>query len=248
VDPGAQAARMSEDGSILDGVIERITGLNRQLGSPDRHKLDQYLESVRDIERRFRVAENRPSVALPHVARPAGIPDHWPDHVKLMFDLQVLALQADLTRVITFATAAEASVMTFPHLNISSSFHEISHHNNDAHKLALLSKINKSHSELFAYFLDKLEAVKEQGGSLLDHSLVLYGSDFSNPSLHSQRDLPIIVAGGGTRGVKGGRYVRVSGNGDGPPLTNLHLALLEKVGASTEKMGDSTGPLNCLDG
>jgi hypothetical protein len=244
LDPAAQAARASEDASILDVVTERIGSLNQRLGAPDRRKLDQYLESIRDVERRVRIASTGPAVELPNVPRPPGIPDNWPDHVKLMFDLQVLALQADLTRVITFTTAAEGTPLTFPHLDISMSWHEISHHNQEKLKLGLLSKINRNHSELFAYFLDKLEAIEEPGGSLLDNSLILYGSSFSDPSIHSQRNLPIIVAGGGAGRVKGGRYVRVVGDGDGPPLTNLHLALLEKVGVPTEKLGDSTGHLN----
>jgi hypothetical protein len=240
-DPVVQAARMADDLSILDVIGERITAVNRQLGAPDRRKLDQYLGTIRDMERRIRIAsDGGASLGLPRAPRPAGIPDNWLEHVHIMFDLQVLALQADLTRVITFATARETSGMTFPHLGISMEFHEISHHNNSKVKLDALSKVNRNHSELFAYYLDKLDAVREPAGSLLDQSLILYGSDLSNASVHSQRDLPIIVAGGAAGGVKGGRYIRVTGHDDGPPLTNLHLALLDKVGAPTEKMGDST--------
>jgi len=247
LDPAAQAVRTGDDASILDVVTERIAALNRQLGAPDRRKLDQYLDSIRDIERRISIASNRPAVDLPNMSRPAGIPDSWPEHVKLLFDLQTLALQADLTRVITFQTAAEGSTMTFPHLDLSMTFHEISHHNFEKYKLDALSKINKNHSELFAYFLDKLDGTPEAGGSLLDHSVILYGSDLSVPTVHSQRNLPIIVAGGAAGRVKGGRFVRVTGDGDGPPLTNLHLALLDKIGVPTEKMGDSTGKLNRLE-
>jgi hypothetical protein len=242
----AQVARTADDSSILDAVTERISSLNRQLGAPDRSKLDQYLDSIRDIERRIQVASSKAPVDLPNVHRPAGIPDSWVEHVKLMLDLQSLALQADLTRVITFQMATEASTMTFSHLGISMTFHEISHHNFEQYKLDALSKINKNHSELLAYYLDKLEAIQEPNGSLLDHSLVLYGSNLSNPTVHSQRNLPIVVAGGAASGVKGGRFIRVTGNGDGPPLTNLHLELLDKVGVPTEKLGDSTGPLNLL--
>jgi hypothetical protein len=245
LDPAGQAVRASDDASILDAVMERVAGLKRQLGAPDRNKLDQYLDSVRDTEQRIQLAARRPAVSLPELKRPAGIPDNWPDHVKLMFDLQALALQADLTRVITFALAPESSSMTFPHLGLSMQFHEISHHNNEPTKLDALARINKHFSELFAYYLDKLEAIQEPGGSLLDHAVVLYGSSLSNPSIHSQRDLPIIVAGGAAGRIKGGRFVRIPGVET--PLTNLHLALLDKVGVPTEKLGDSTGSLNRLE-
>jgi hypothetical protein len=245
LDPAARAARTADDASILDGVIARIADLDRRLGPPDRRKLDQYLESIRDIERRVNVASSGPALDLPAVARPAGIPDNWPDHVKLMFDLQALALQADLTRVTTFAMAREASARTFPHLDISMTFHETSHHNFEKHKLAALTRINTHHSELFAYLLDKLDGIREPGGTLLDSSLVLYGSSLSNPSIHSQRNLPIIVAGGAAGRVKGGRYVRIPG--EETPLTNLYLAMLDKLGVPTEKLGDSTGMLNRLE-
>lgn len=246
VDPAAQAARTADDVSILDAIGGRIKSLNRELGAPDQRKLDQYLESIRDVERRVRIAADTPAVNLPDMQRPAGVPDSWPDHVKLMFDLQALALQADLSRVITFQMAMEASVITFPELGIAMSFHEISHHNFEKQKLDNLSKINKHHSELFAYYLDKLDAIKEPNGSVLDNTLVMYGSDLSNPTVHSQRNLPIVVAGGGALGVKGGRYTHVTGNGDGPPLTNLYLELLHRIGVPIDKIGDSTGTLNLL--
>jgi hypothetical protein len=245
LDPAAKAAGIADDASILDSVTARISELNGKLGAPDRRKLDQYLTAIRDIERRVRIASTGPAVDLPNVARPPGIPDNWPDHVRLMFDLQALALQADLTRVITFSMAAEASALTFPQLGLSMTFHEISHHNGGRVKLDALTKINTAHSELFAYYLNKLDAVHEAAGSLLDNAVVMYGSTLSNPSIHSQRNLPIIVAGGSAMGIKGGRYVRIPGVET--PLTNLHLALLDKVGVATEKLGDSTGRLSQLE-
>jgi Protein of unknown function (DUF1552) len=245
IDPVAQAARMTDDASILDSVSERIRGVKRQLGPADGRKLDQYLDSVRDIERRIAMAERAPAVKLPHLARPSGIPDDWVEHVKLMLDLQVSALQADLTRVTTFLMAGEASSLVFRHLGLSAEFHELSHHNNQSDKLAALTKINTNQSELFAYYLDKLAAADEASGSLLDQSLILYGSSMSNPSIHKQYDLPIVVAGGAAGGVKGGRFVRVPGTDT--PLTNLHLALLDRVGIPTEKLGDSTGRLDRLE-
>jgi len=245
IDPAASAERWAADRSSLDTVTARISALKGRLGPSDRRKLDEYLQSIRDIERRIQVATSKKPVELPEVTRPAGIPDSWPEHVKIMFDLQALALQADLTRVWTFMMAREASSMTFPHLGISMGHHEISHHNFEADKLEALAKINVNQSELFAYFLTKLEALKEGNSSLLDHSLIMYGSDLSIPTAHSQHDLPIILAGGAAGRIAGGRYVRYPG--DTTPLTNLYLTMLDKVGVPTEKLGDSTGKLNRLE-
>jgi hypothetical protein len=191
------------------------------------------------------VALNKEPVDLPEFRRPAGVPDSWPEHVKLMFDLQVLAIQADLTRVWTFMYAREATTIAYPHLGITMGHHEISHHNFEKVKLAELAKINVDQSRLFAYFLGKLDALKEGNSTLLDHSLILYGSDLSVPTSHSQRDLPIMVAGGAAGRIAGGRYLRFPG--DTTPLTNLYLTMLDKVGVPTEKLGDSTGRLNRLE-
>lgn len=245
IDPAASAARDAADRSSLDSVTERITELKARLGSGDRRKLDEYVESIRDVERRIQVASRKRPVDLPPMNRPAGAPDSWPDHVKLMFDLQVLALQADLTRVWTFMYAREASSINYPHLDISMGHHEISHHNFEKDKLDALAKINVDQSQLFAYFLSKMEAIKESNSTLLDHSLILYGSNLSVPTSHSQRDLPIIVAGGAAGRVAGGRHVALPG--DTTPLTNLYLTMLDKVGVPTEKLGDSTGKLNRLE-
>jgi uncharacterized protein DUF1552 len=245
IDPVASAERQAADQSSLDMVTSRISELKQRLGPSDRRKLDEYLQSIRDIERRIEVAMQKKPVALPDATRPAGIPDSWPEHVKIMFDLQVLALQADLTRVWTFMYAREASSMTFPHLGISMGHHEISHHNFEAEKLKALAKINVDQSTLFAYFLAKLDALKEGNSTLLDHSLIMYGSDLSVPTVHSQHDLPIIVAGGASGRIAGGRYIVYPG--DTTPLTNLYLTMLDKVGVPTEKLGDSTGKLNRLE-
>ena len=245
IDPVAAAERRAADQSSLDTVTARIKELKARLGPSDNRKLDEYLQSIRDIERRIHVALEKKPVDLPEASRPAGIPDSWPEHVKIMFDLQVLALQADLTRVWTFMMAKEASSMTFPHLGISMGHHEISHHNFEADKLDALAKINVNQSELFAYFLTKLDALKEDNSTLLDRSLIMYGSDLSVPTVHSQHDLPIIVAGGGAGRVAGGRYIAYPG--DTTPLTNLYLTMLDKVGVPTEKLGDSTGKLNRLE-
>jgi hypothetical protein len=245
IDPVASAQRQAADQSALDLVMTRIAQLKSRLGPGDQRKLDEYLQSIRDIERRIQVALQKKPVDLPEMARPAGIPDSWPEHVKIMFDLQALALQADLTRVWTFMTAREASSMTFPHLGITMGHHEISHHNFEPDKLAALAKINVDQSNLFAYFLDKLESIKEGNSTLLDHSLILYGSDLSVPTVHSQHDLPVILAGGAAGRIAGGRYIAFPG--DTTPLTNLYLTMLDKVGVPTEKLGDSTGKLNRLE-
>jgi hypothetical protein len=245
IDPAASAARDQSDRSSLDAVAERIAELKRKLGAADRRKLDEYVDSIRDVERRIQVASSKRPADLPAMARPAGVPDSWPDHVRLMFDLQVLAIQADLTRVWTFLFAREATSINYPHLGITMGHHEISHHNFEREKLDALAKINVDQSRLFAYFLSRLDALKEGGGTLLDHSLVLYGSNLSVPTSHSQRDLPIIVAGGAAGRVAGGRYLRFAG--DETPLTNLYLTMLDKVGVPTEKLGDSTGRLNRLE-
>ncbi len=245
IDPVASAARDAADRSSLDTVTERINELKLRLGPSDRRKLDEYTESIRDVERRIQVAMKKRPIDLPAATRPPGIPDTWPEHVKLMFDLQVLALRADLTRVWTFMFGRESSSMSFPHLGISMGHHEISHHNFEKDKLAALAKINVNQSELFAYFLTKLDSLKEGNSTLLDHSLIMYGSNLSVPTSHSQRDLPIIVAGGAAGRIAGGRYIRYPG--DTTPLTNLYLTMLDKVGVPTEKLGDSTGKLNRLE-
>lgn len=256
IDPAATAERNTMQKSLLDAVIERIGVLKRRLGASDVRKLDQYLDSIRDIERRIAVAESREPANLPDVIRPAGIPLDWVEHVKLMFDLQVLAFQGDLTRVATFITAKEATLMTFPHLGITMQHHEASHHNYDPQKLDALHKINVHQSELFAYYLDKLDAVTEANGSLLDNSVILFGSTLSNPTVHSQHDVPVLLAGGAGGRLKGGRFLRVPG--DPPPwpfaaqwsaqtpqpISNLHLTLLDLVGVPTVKLGDSTEPLS----
>lgn len=245
IDPAATAARQQADRSSLDTVTERIAELKKQLGAADRRKLDEYVESIRDIERRIDVAMRKPLKDLPGAERPAGVPDAWIDNVKLMFDLQTLAIQADLTRVWTFLYGREATSINYPHIGVTMGHHEISHHNFEKDKLDALAKINVDQSRLFAYFLGKLENLKEGNSTLLDHSLILYGSNLSVPTSHSQRDLPIILAGGAAGRIKGGRYLKFAG--DETPLTNLYLTMLDRVGVPTEKFGDSTGRLNRLE-
>jgi hypothetical protein len=241
IDPAATRARNARDASTLDKVVAQIAALKSRLGPADRARLDQYLSSIRDVERRINISKTAQAVDLPGMSRPAGIPDSYIEHVKLMFDLQALAFQADLTRVCSFQYNAEASLMTFTEIGVTMQHHEASHHNNDQDKLDVLHKINILQSELFAYYLDKLEAVREPAGSMLDSSIIFYGSSLSNPTVHSQRDLPVILAGGANGRLNTGRIIRYAG--DTTPLANMHLTVLDKLGIPTEKLGDGVTPL-----
>ena len=230
--------------SLLDWVHEDITRLQGMLGPGDRVKVSEYLDSVREVERRIQRAEAQADEgALPDVDRPAGVPAAYADHARLMFDLQVLALQADVTRVITFQLARESSNRTYPEVGVPDPHHPTSHHGNDPEKVAKLAKINQFHVSLFAYFLEKLAAVPEGDGNLLDNSLYLYGSGMGNPNVHDHVDLPIVVAGGGGGSVRGGQHVVY----DQPtPMANLHLTLLDSVGVRLDSFADSTGRIDTL--
>ena len=208
--------------------------------------MDDYLDTVREVERRIRRAEV--SVAqseLNELTRPTFVPDVWEEHVKLMFDLQVLALRADLTRVVTFQMAREASTRTYPQIGIPEPHHPISHHLDDPAKLAQLAKINAYHVSLFEYLVAQLKTTPDGDGTLLDHMLMLYGCGISDGNQHLHVDLPILLAGGAGGRLRGGRHVRVT---EGTPLTNLQLTLLDKLGVPIEQLGDSTGQLEHLSG
>lgn len=237
-------AALRRRASLLDFVKDDVARLSRELGPADRGKVDQYLESVRDVERRIQTAER--TVAdhpLPDLDRPVGVPAAYADHARLMFDLQVLALQGDVTRVITFQLARETSNRSYPEIGVPDPHHPLSHHGNDPAKIAKIAKINQFHVSLFAEFVAKLKATRDGNGSLLDHSLILYGSGICNPNIHDHSNLPILVAGGGGIGMKGGRHLRF----EKPiPLANVHLTLLDKVGVRVDKFGDSTGKVNGL--
>lgn len=237
-------AALRKRASLLDFVKEDLTRLNRQLGPADRARVSQYLDSVREVERRIQLAEARVAGApLPDLDRPVGVPAAYADHARLMFDLQILAFQGDLTRVITFQLARETSNRTYPESGVSDPHHPLSHHGNDPEKIARMAKINRHHVSLFADFVKKLQATPEGDGSLLDHSLLLYGSGMSNPNVHDHTNLPILVAGGRRAGLIGGRHLRF----DHPvPLANLHLTLLDKAGVPIEKFADSTGKVDGL--
>ena len=235
-------ASLRRRASLLDSVRGDLASLKRELGAADRAKMDEFLESLRDVERRIQMAERTAHDSPRDVERPIGVPSSYADHARLMFDLQVLAFRGDITRVTSFQLARETSNRTYPEIGVSDPHHPLSHHGNDPEKIERMSKINRFHVTLFAEFLAKLRAVPEGDGSLLDHSLLLYGSGMGNPNLHDHTNLPILVAGG-AGGMQGGRHLRF----DKPtPLANLHHALLEKAGIDLEAFGDSTGPLKEL--
>jgi hypothetical protein len=237
-------AALRKKASLLDWFNEDIARLNRKLGPGDRAKVSHYLETVREVERRIQKAEvDAKDNSLPDLDRPVGVPAAYADHARLMFDLQVLALQGDVTRVITFQLARETSNRTYPEIGVPDPHHPLSHHGNDPAKIARMAKINQFHVSLFAEFLQKLKATPEGNGTLLDHSLFLYGSGIGNPNVHDHTNLPILVAGGAAGGMKGNRHIRYA---TPKPLANLHLTLLDKVGVKLDSFADSNGKIDEL--
>ncbi|MCC6235626.1 MAG: DUF1552 domain-containing protein [Verrucomicrobiales bacterium] len=237
-------AALRRRASLLDSFTESIARLQRDLGPEDRGRLGQYLESVRDVERRIERAEaGAKDNTVPDLDRPMGVPAAYADHARLMFDLQVLAFQSDITRVITFQLARETSNRCYPEIGVPDPHHPLSHHGNDPAKIARMAKINQFHVSLFAEFVAKLRAVPDGQGTLLDHSLILFGSGIGNPNIHDHTDLPIVVAGGAAGGHRGGRLLK---NAKPIPLANLHLALLDKVGVNLDRFGDSNGRMDGL--
>jgi hypothetical protein len=230
--------------SLLDSVTEEISRLKAELGPADRDRVNGYLEAVREVERRIQKAEaESKDNALPDLDRPTGVPAAYADHARLMFDLQVLALQGDVTRVITFQLARETSTRTYPEIGVPDPHHPLTHHGNDPAKVAKMAKINTFHVSLFADFIAKLRDTPEGDGSLLDHSLYLYGSGMGNPNLHDHVNLPILVAGGAAGKMRGGRHIRYE---KPTPLANLHLTLLDKVGVRLDSFADSRGKIDGL--
>jgi hypothetical protein len=228
--------------SLLDFVNDDLQSLKRELGPADRSKIDDYLTSVREIEQRIQKAEAAThDEALPDLDRPDGVPVSYRDHARLMFELQMLAFQGDITRITTFQLARETSNRVYPETGVTDPHHPLSHHGNDPRKIERMSKINAFHVSLFAEFLEKMKATPDGNGSLLDHSLFLYGSGMGNPNVHDHQNLPVIVAGGAAGGVKGGRHLHFD---EPTALANLHLTLLDRAGVKVEKFGDSNGMIS----
>lgn len=242
--PQQRRAALSRKASLLDWVKEDANRLQAELGPADRTKVSEYLDSIREVERRIQNAEQSATEReLPDLDRPMGVPVQYADHAKLMFDLQVLALQADITRVVTFQLARETSTRTYPEAGVPEPHHPLTHHGNNPDKIAKVAKINAFHVSLFAAFLEKLKSTQDGDGSLLDHSLYLYGSGMGNPNVHDHTNLPILVAGGAASGVRGGQHIRYA---EPTPLSNLHLTLLDKVGIHLDSFQDSKGKVDEL--
>jgi hypothetical protein len=240
----ARAARSREDRSILDGVTQEISRLRRTLGPRDGVKLSEYLDAIRDVEQRVARSEsgNR-DVKVP--ARPAGVPQTFREYAELMFDLQVLAFKADITRVTSFMMARENIDRSYDEIGLPEAHHSMSHHGNNPEKIAVFSKLNTYHVETLAYFLNKLRATPDGDGTLLDHSIVLYGSGMSDGNTHNNYNVPVVVVGGRGQQMKGNRHLTYP---KGTPLANLSLSLMDKFGVNLEKFGDSTGELDLLSG
>ena len=242
--PAERRAALKKRASLLDSVSKEIARLKNTLGPGDREKVSEYLDSVREVERRIQQSETASrDNPLPDLDRPAGVPAAYADHARLMFDLQLLAFQGDVTRVITFQLARETSNRTYPEIGVSDSHHPLTHHGNDPEKVAKVAKINRFHVSLFAEFVQKMQLTPEGDGSLLDHSLYLYGSGMGNPNVHDHQNLPILVAGGAAGNMRSGRHIRFE---KPTPLANLHLTLLNKVGVPLDSFADSHGQVNEL--
>jgi len=243
----AREARLRQHKSILDSVTEKLADLKREIGPQDQVKVEEYTEALRDVERRIQRAEEQANVELPVMEQPQGAPSVFEEHLALMLDLQLLAFRTDLTRVITFMVGKEQSARPYPQIGVPEAHHPLSHHNNQPHLIAHMSRINRYHTELFSRYLAKLRATPDGDGSLLDHMTILYGSGISNSDEHSGNNLPLLVAGGGAGRLKGGRHLKYS---DRPSMANLLVTLMDKLDVPIERLGGSTGklPLDTLSG
>jgi hypothetical protein len=234
----ARAARLTQDRSLLDSVNDRVKQLNGKLGAGDKRKVNDYLTALRDVERRVQKAQEQSSKELPSLTQPIGVPDTFEAHVRLLYDLQLLAYQSDLTRVITFMYGREQTGRPYPQIGVPDPHHPITHHKGDPALMDKCAKIQRYHIALFAEYLEKLRNTPDGDGSLLDHVMLLFGSGISNSDRHSHGPLPTFVVGGGAGALKGGRHLIYP---EHTPLTNLQLTLLNKLGVPAESLGDSNG-------
>ena len=242
-EPDARLARLRRDRSILDSVSDKAAALELRLAPGDRVKLTEYLDAVRDVERRIQMAEAQSGREMPVVEQPPGIPNDFAAHAKLMFDLLALAYQTDLTRVATFMIGREVSSRPYPEIGISDSHHPLSHHENDPVKIDDLGQVNRYHVEQFAHLVDRLASTPDGDGSLLDQSLLVYGAGISDSNTHFHDNLPMALIGGRAAGLRGGRHIRYP---DETPVTNLWMTLLDRMGVPAERLGDSTGRVKQL--
>ena len=244
-DAKTRAARLEEDRSLLDSVNDRVKQLQRKLSPSDNRKVNDYLTALRDVERRIQKAEEQRDKEMPDVVKPAGIPDGFEAHVRLLYDLQLLAFQADLTRVFTFVQVRESSVRSYPEIGVPDSHHPLSHHQNNAEKLAKIAKLNSFHIKQAAYLLDKMAKTKDGDGTMFDNMLLLYGSGMSDGNLHIPTNVPVFMTAGKGFGIKGGRVLHAA---ERTPLANLQLSILERFGMPMEQFGDSNGELKMVTG
>ena len=242
-DPAVRLARIRAQRSILDSVLQKVRDLRNELGAGDNVKINEYLEAVRDVERRIQTAESQADRELPVVDSPSGIPVSFEEHARLMYDLQLLAFQTDLTRVFSFMIGREQSGMTYPQIGVPDAHHPISHHRNDPELRAKIARINQYHMTLFAEFVDKLRATPDGDGSLLDNVIILYGAALRDGNAHSYDDLNLLLVGGGGGRLQGGRHIMYPAE---TPIANLHLTLMDKLGMPVEQFGDGTGTLTGL--
>ena len=244
-DPAVRMKRMREYRSILDYVRGDVGRLQPVLGARDKSKLDEYLEAIRDIERRIQKAEQQTAVKTPVMERPVGIPELFEDHARLMSDLMVVAYQTDMTRVITYMFAREGSNRAFPELGVSEGCHVVTHHQNDPEKIAKAQKVEEHRAKSFAYLVKRMSEAQDGDGTLLDHTLLLYGAGIRDGNTHDHIDLPLVLAGGKSAGIKSGRHIRSTA---GTPLTNLLVTMLDRAGVTVDTLGDSTGKIDQLAG
>ena len=246
-DRTARDARLRQHKSILDSVTEKLVSLRKELGPQDQAKVDQYADAVRDVERRIEKAEQQSDLELPTMEQPQGAPPVFEDHLALMLDLQLLAFQSDLTRVISFMIGKEQSARPYPQIGVPEAHHPLSHHNFVPELVERMSRINRYHVQLFSQYLAKLQATPDGDGSLLDHTTILYGSGISHSTTHSGDNLPLLVMGGHNGRLKGGRHLTYS---DKPTMANLLVTLMDKMDVPIDRIGGSTGklPLDTLSG
>jgi hypothetical protein len=240
-DAKARLQRIKRDRSILDSVTNKAARLRRELGPADQNKLNEYLDAIRDVEHRIQTAEKQTGRELPAMERPTGVPETFTDHARIMFDLQVLAYQTDLTRVITFMVGREFGGRTYREIGIPEGYHALTHHQYNAEKIAKVIQIQTYHAKHLAYYLEKLKNTPDGDGSLLDHMVLLYGGGLSDGNTHLHDNLPVVLFGGASGKLKGGRHMRVTKD---LPMANLLLTMLDMVGVHQDKLGDSTGRLN----
>jgi hypothetical protein len=237
VDNATRRARVQQRGSILDSLLTEVARLRESVAAPDRTKINGYLDSIRDVESRIQKALAY-NAEMPSFTRPAGVPEAFADHAKLMFDLQLLAFQGDVTRVGTFMIGREFSGRTYPEIGVPDAHHPISHHQRDPLRMEKCAKINRYHAELFAYYLTRMKETPDGEGTLLDHTAIVYGAGMSEGNGHVPENLPIVLAGGANGALSGGRHIKFA---KGTPLANFHLTLLDLLGVPVDKHGNSTG-------